>query len=98
MKKLRRNRSSSNNFSNQGRNVDRTLFGMTVLLTILGLIAVADVSAPMALSRFGEAYYFIRQQLMWAVLGVIGLIVGAKVNYLYWRKIAGVLFIVLLAL
>jgi cell division protein FtsW len=77
---------------------DKSLLGLTVLLTILGLVAVADVSAPMALSRFGEAYYFVRQQLMWAILGIIGLIVGTKIPYTYWKKVAGVMFIGLLIL
>lgn len=80
------------------RPFDKTLFGITLLLTILGLIAVADVSAPLALSRFGDAYYFVNQQLVWAVLGLVGMYVGSKIAYSYWKKMAGLAFIGLLVL
>lgn len=83
---------------NSSGTYDKTLLGLTILLTIVGLIAVADVSAPMALARFGEAYFFVKQQLTWAVLGVIALVVATKVDYKYWKKMGGLMFMGLLFL
>lgn len=82
----------------QAGTFDKTLLGLTLLFTILGLIAVADASAPQALARFGSAYYFVEQQAMWAVLGLVGLFVGIKVHYTYWKKMAGLAYMGLIVL
>jgi len=68
--------------------IDKTLFWLTVLLTIVGILAVSDASAPQALAVFGDPYYFARQQVMWSVIGIIGLIVASRIPYLYWRRVA----------
>ena len=73
---------------------DRTLFFLTITLSILGLIAVADASAPQALSAFNDKFYFVKQQLAWGAIGIILLLVVSKIHYSFWEKIALPLFIV----
>ncbi len=63
-----------------------------ILLTVLGLVAIADVSAPLAQRQFSDKFYFVKQQVLWAFIGIILLFVFSKVHYLFWEKIAVPLF------
>lgn len=71
---------------------DRVLFGFTILLTVLGLLSVADTSAPLAVSTFGDPLFFVKQQLIWAILGFGALIVAYLTPYTLWKKFAPHIF------
>lgn len=62
-------------------------------LTFIGLVAVANASAPQALNVFSDKYYFIKQQLIWVLLGMVALFVASKINYKFWSKVATPLFL-----
>ncbi len=72
--------------------VDRQLFSLTIILTVLGLIAVADASAPLAIKNYGDKFYFAKQQFFWALAGLISMFVATKIHYLYWSKIGSIMF------
>lgn len=59
---------------------------------VLGVIAVADTSAPLALNTFGDSFYFVKQQLIWTVIGFGILIVSINIHYSFWKKMAYPLF------
>lgn len=80
------------------KGVDKILFWLTVALTVGGVVAVADASAPQALSVFNDAYYFAKQQAMWAVIGIVGMMVAATIPYKFWQKTAYITFGVSVAL
>ena len=71
---------------------DRVFFSLTLLLTILGLLSVADTSAPLAVSSFHDPLYFVKQQLMWTVLGFAALIGAYLTPYTWWKKFAPAIF------
>jgi cell division protein FtsW len=73
---------------------DRNLFILAIVLTTLGLIAVADASAPQALQEFSDKFYYVKQQLVWAVTGIIAMITLANIPYKLWEKIAVPIFAV----
>jgi len=73
-------------------NIDKKLLFVTLILVVLGLIAIADASAPQALNVFNDKYYYIKQQIVWAVAGVAALFVVSKINYKFWKKISIVFF------
>lgn len=70
------------------KNIDKGFFYLIIGLTILGLVAVADASAPQAISVFNDRFYFVKQQGMWALLGIFAMIVASKINYKFWEKVA----------
>jgi cell division protein FtsW len=78
--------------------LDTKLLSLTLLLTVLGLIAVADASAPLAARDFGNQYFFVKQQLVWAGIGLVGLFVISRIPYTFWQKVAVPLFAVNLIL
>lgn len=70
---------------------DKSLFWLTILLTIAGILTVSDASAPQALAVFGSPYYFARQQIMWSFAGFFGLIIASRIHYTYWKRVAFVI-------
>ncbi len=75
------------------KNHGRTLLILTIILTLLGLLAVADSSAPQALVFFKDSFYFVRSQIIWIILGIFLLFVGLIVDYNFWKKFASLIFI-----
>jgi cell division protein FtsW len=61
--------------------VDRWLFTVTLLLVFVGLVMVFSASAVMARERFGSEYAFLSKQLMWAVGGLIAMVIAMRVDY-----------------
>src|ERR1700687_4117451 len=61
--------------------VDRWLFTVTMLLVFLGLVMVFSASAVMARERFGSPYAFLSKQLIWAVAGLVAMVVTMRVDY-----------------
>ena len=48
---------------------------------IIGIIAVADVSAPQSLSTYGDKFFLFKQQLEWVGIGLVALFVTSKIKY-----------------
>ncbi len=72
---------------------DKVFFGLTILLTILGLLSVANTSAPLAVSTFHDPLFFVKQQLVWAALGFVALIVAYVTPYTLWKTFAPHIFV-----
>ena len=58
--------------------VDRWLFTVTLVLVFVGLVMVFSASAVMAKERYGSGYYFLLKQLVWAVAGLIAMVIGMR--------------------
>jgi len=52
-----------------------------MLLVFVGLVMVFSASAVMARERFGSEYAFLSKQLIWAVAGLIAMVVTMRVDY-----------------
>ena len=82
----------------QKKTVDRQLFFLTIALVSLGLIAVADASAPQAINIFNDRFYFVKQQIIAAVVGFVALVIASRIPYKFWERIALPFFIFTLIL
>jgi len=80
--------------AHQRKTVDRNLLILIITMVVLGLIAVADVSAPQALNMFGDKFYFLKQQLVWAVIGMVVLFATSLIRYSFWEKLATPFFMI----
>lgn len=67
-------------------------------MVVVGLVFVADISAPQALSFFNDKFYFFKQQIVWAGIGIVAMLVISKVDYRFWKKIAVPFFFVAVVL
>jgi cell division protein FtsW len=61
--------------------VDKWLFGVVLLLTLFGLVMVFSASAVLAKAQYGTPYEFVGRQGMYALLGMVALVVLSRVDY-----------------
>src|SRR5262245_20958995 len=65
---------------------DRVLFTATLLLLCSSVVMVYSASALLAFERYGQPYFFVTRQAMWAVLGLSVLAVVMRVDYRSYRN------------
>lgn len=70
------------------------LLGTTLLLLTLGLIMVLSASSIESFRIFGSAYTLVQRQAMFAVVGVIAMLLAARTAVQFWRGFAWVIFLV----
>ncbi len=70
------------------RDIDTNLLMMTVMLTCIGIVMVYSSSAIMAAERFGDGFYFLKRQGLYAVIGALVLCAATCFNYENWRHLA----------
>ena len=82
---------------------DMWLFGVMIVLLSIGIVMVYSASAIMATDRFHDPYFFLKKQLVWALVGACGLLSVLRVDYrrlerLQWPILiaAGVLLVLVL--
>jgi cell division protein FtsW len=61
--------------------VDKWLFFTTLSLVVVGLAMVFSASAVMAQARFGSPYTFLGRQALWALIGVIAMVLLMRIDY-----------------
>ena len=57
-----------------GRGHDKLLFTATLILVGLGVVMVYSASAIRAQERFGDPAFFLKKQVLWALVGVTGMV------------------------
>lgn len=77
---------------------DFTLIFIVTLLVIFGIIMVFSSSYYYALAKKGDAYYFLKRDLIWSVVGFAAMFVASSINYRFYKKIAPALFVVSIVL
>ncbi len=69
-------------------NFNKGLFYVVLTLVFLGLVAIADSSAPQALANFNDKYFFFKSQAKGAVLGVLVFLIFSRIKVSFWEKIS----------
>ena len=60
---------------------DRWLFGVTLVLCLLGAVMIYSASAVTAQQQYAHSYYFLARQAVWLVLGLLGMFALMKLDY-----------------
>jgi cell division protein FtsW len=66
---------------------DLTLLILTLVLVGFGLIMIYSASSILAMRSYGDSYYFIKRQLLWAGLGFGGMWFLARTSYEKYRDL-----------
>lgn len=77
---------------------DFVLFFTVIGMLAIGVVMVFSSSAVSAHVNFQDSYYFLKRQLLWAVLGLVAMIVLMNMDYRVWRKLSVPLLIISLIL
>jgi cell division protein FtsW len=70
----------------------------TLLLLAIGVIMVYSASAVLAFHEFGDSFYYLKRQLLFAVLGVVAMFFTMNVDYWVWKKYARIGLLVCFAM
>lgn len=63
------------------------LFLATIALTSMGIIMVYSASAIISLERYNDPFFFLKRQLVWVFLGLLGMLFAARINYRAFPKL-----------
>ena len=64
---------------------DFVLFALVLALLSVGIIMVFSSSAVAAAQDIGDPYYYLKRQLLWAFLGLSGMVVVMNIDYSRYR-------------
>ncbi|WP_376797436.1 putative lipid II flippase FtsW [Thermogemmatispora sp.] len=78
--------------------IDHWLLIIVLALLCFGLVMVYSASSFISASLYGDASYIFQRELLWAVLGVIAMLVTMHIDYRVWRRFSLVGMLVALAL
>ena len=70
-------------------------FGVTIVLLGLGLVMVWSASSVLAEERHGNAYHFLVKQVLWACVGLTGMVAAMRLDYRNLRRPAVVYSVLL---
>jgi cell division protein FtsW len=74
------------------------VLGCTVMLSILGLVMVWSASFIWSWEKTGSAFTVLQKQALYAAIGVVLLVAGAKLPLRWWRRLAYPALLVILVL
>lgn len=82
----------------QKKRVDVTLFVVSAVLTLIGLVIIYDASVVTAHRDFNDKFHFFSNQLVWATLGMFSLIAFTFIDYKKLIKFAPQIFLISIVL
>ncbi len=68
---------------------DFLLMASVMGLLAIGIVMVYSASAVLAEYQYGDSFYFVKRQLLFAVLGIISMYTLMNIDYWIWRRWAG---------
>lgn len=80
-----------NKSKNRGM-IDYTFLFIVVLMVCVGMVMLLSASTPAARTKYGNSYYFFNKQLLFVVLGFIGMAIASSVDYKFYKKYAHYIF------
>jgi cell division protein FtsW len=75
----------------QARGVSRSIVFLLVpvsLLIVIGLGAILSASSVLGLRETGDSLYYFKRQIVWLIVGVLGMVTAAFIPLRWWRRLA----------
>ena len=70
----------------------------TFLLLAVGLVMVFSASFVVAAESMGDPYYFLKRQALWTAIGLLGLFIFSRINYLALKRLSMLILLLNFAL
>jgi cell division protein FtsW len=74
------------------------LVGLVGVLVVIGLVMVLSASSVQSQREFGSTWSYFLRQSIWTVIGLVALVVMARIDYRRWRPLVPVLLVISFAL
>jgi cell division protein FtsW len=68
------------------RRIDPLIVGITIALSLGGLIMVFSASGVVAEMKYSDSTHYLQRQIIWMVLGFGVLVAGAQIDYQQWKE------------
>lgn len=65
---------------------DYIIAGLVLALTLFGVLMVYNTSIIVAHEEFGDKFWFLKNQGLWAIIGITGGYIASNINYTYWKR------------
>lgn len=65
---------------------DPILLVVIIVLVCFGIIMCFSASAPSAQANYGDSYHYVKRQILWSVLGFVGMSAATLINCETYRK------------
>lgn len=72
----------------QGKTMDKLLLVAIISIAFFGVVMVYNTSVPIAIRDFGDAHFFIKDQLLWLIIGLLSLWFFSRIEYKFWYLFA----------
>ena len=69
-------------------NLDVTFLVLVLLLLTFGLIMLFSASYAYAYYHDNDSFFYIKKQMVFAIAGIIAMVVASNFDYRYWKKLA----------
>ncbi len=79
---------------NKSVSFDWPFFLLVMLLLVIGLVMMYSASFAKGYFEYDDSAYYIKKQLIFAVIGIVAMIAASRVHYNIWRVAAFPLYIV----
>ena len=86
------------NLKNKSGKIDITFLSIVLILLTVGLVMLFSASYAYSLEYYDSSYRFISRQSIFAVVGVVLMLLISRIDYHIWRKFAWVIFAVAIIL
>lgn len=63
------------------KSLDYGLLIVVLVLLAIGLVMILSASAPYSLRTEGDSYFYVKKQLIFAVIGIVCMLVISKIDY-----------------
>lgn len=85
-------------FFNTDGKIDITFLSLVLILLTIGLVMLFSASYAFSYENYGNSYRFIARQAIFAVAGVIVMLVVSTINYRIYRKFAWIFYFIVMAI
>ncbi|MBO5019448.1 MAG: putative lipid II flippase FtsW [Clostridia bacterium] len=77
----------------QGK-MDIVFLSLVLMLLTVGLVMLFSASYAFSLEYYNNSYKFISKQALFAVVGIVAMLIISRIDYHYWRKFAPAIYII----
>lgn len=74
------------------KSINYTLFIIVTILTAIGILMIYSSSAIPALKRMNDLFFFLKRQMIWAVIGIVMMIIVSRIDYKNWDRLFLLIF------
>jgi len=82
----------------KGKQLDFTFLFTLIILLGIGLLALSSASSYYALTEYGNSSYYLIRQMLFAVAGIVIMIIVSKIDYKVYKNWSYILFLIAIGL